>query len=177
MIGVAVTLALFAFFWALRGKLNTMGLEYVHWRRTSRAWTAAAITAGIGIGAVVGWQFRDYAVGPYPPFSRVWIAVTWGPLIEEVLFRGYLFALAEMLLNRWIRRPGWPVVIGVAAVFALSHLARTDIKPVQIGTVFLTGLFYGWLRLDSLSTVPSVCAHISYNSVIYVAAELFRRHG
>ena len=29
MIGVALTVALFAFFWVLRGKLNTWGLEYV----------------------------------------------------------------------------------------------------------------------------------------------------
>ena len=31
MIGVALTVALFAFFWVLRGKLNTWGLEYVQW--------------------------------------------------------------------------------------------------------------------------------------------------
>jgi len=34
MIGVAVTVALFALFWALRGKLNTMGMEYIRWNPT-----------------------------------------------------------------------------------------------------------------------------------------------
>ena len=29
----ALTVALFAFFWVLRGKLNTWGLEYVAWNR------------------------------------------------------------------------------------------------------------------------------------------------
>ena len=63
-----------------------------------------------------------------------------------------------------MRSPGWLAVIGIAAVFALSHLVKTGITPVQIvSSIFLTGTLYGWLRLDSGSTVPPVCSHISYN--------------
>lgn len=172
MIGVAVTMTFFAFFWTLRGKLNMMGLEYVRWNRTSPVSVARAVALGVAAGGTVAWWFRNYDLGAAPAFAQLWIAVTWGPLIEEVIFRGYLFSILEDLLGRWMRSPGWLTVIGVAAIFALGHLVKTGITPVQIASIFVTGTLYGWLRLDSGSTVPSVCSHISYNSVVYMAAVL-----
>ena len=174
MIGVALTLAFFAFFWALRGKLDMMGLEYVRWNRTSPVSLVRAIALGLAAGAAVAWWFRNYDLGMTPSFAELWIAVTWGPLIEEVIFRGYLFSILEGFLRRWLANPGWLAVIGLAAVFALGHLVKAGITPVQIASIFLTGTLYGWLRLDSGSTVPAVCSHISYNSVIYLAAALLR---
>jgi membrane protease YdiL (CAAX protease family) len=176
IVGVALTLAFFAFFWALRGKLNdVMGVEYVQWNRTSPVFLVRAVALGLVAGAVMAWWFRNYDLGTEPPFAELWIAVTWGPLIEEVMFRGYLFSMLEGLLRRWMRSPGWLVVIGIAAVFALGHLVKTGITPVQIASIFVTGTLYGWLRLDSGSTVPPVCSHISYNSVIYLAAAFLRQ--
>jgi membrane protease YdiL (CAAX protease family) len=174
VIGVAVTVAFFALFWALRDKLNTMGLEYVHWRRTSPAWVVRAVVLGALAAAFTGWWFRRYDMGTQPPFVELWMAVTWGPLFEEVVFRGYLFSFCERILKRWMRTPGWVIVIGIAALFALAHLVKSGITPVQIASVFGTGILYGWLRLGSGSTVPPVCSHISYNSVIYLAAALLR---
>jgi len=176
MIGVALTLAVFASFWALRGKLNTMGLEYVHWNRTPWVSIVRAVALGLAAGAALAWWFRGYDMGRQPPFAELWIALTWGPLIEEVIFRGYLYSLFERLLKRWMPSPGWLVVIVIAAVFASAHLAKSGITAVQIATVFLTGILYGWLRLDSGSTVPPVCSHISYNSAIYLAAGILRHH-
>lgn len=176
MIGVALTVALFAFFWVLRGKLNTWGLEYVAWNRTSPHSIVRAVVLGLLAGSAIAWLFRNYELGVQPPFAELWIAVTWGPLIEEVVFRGYLFSFLERLLKRWLRSPGWLVVITIAAAFAAGHLIKAGITPVQIATVFFTGTLYGWLRLESESTVPPVCAHISYNSVIYFAAALLRQH-
>lgn len=176
MIGVALTVALFAFFWALRGKLNMWGLEYVQWNRTPSFSIVRAIVLGLVAGAAIAWLFRNYDMGARPSFAELWIAVTWGPLIEEVVFRGYLFSFLERFLKRWLRNPGWLVVVAIAAVFAAGHVLKAGITSVQIATVFVTGMLYGWLRLDSGSTVPPVCSHISYNSVIFVAAALLRHH-
>ena len=176
MIVVAITVALFASFWSLRDKLNTMGLEYVRWRRTPAVWIVRAIALGVVVAAATAWLFRGYSMGQRPAFAELWIAVTWGPLIEEVIFRGYIFSFAEMILGRWMRRPGWLIVIGIAALFALSHLIKSGITPVQVISVFVTGTLYGWLRLGSGSTVPAVASHISYNSVIYLAAAYLRQN-
>ena len=51
MIGVAITVTLFAFFWTLRDKLNTMGLEYVHWKRTPPVWMVHAFVMGVAVAA------------------------------------------------------------------------------------------------------------------------------
>jgi membrane protease YdiL (CAAX protease family) len=173
-IGVAITLAFFALLWALRDKLNTMALEYVHRNRTPAVWIGRAAALGVGAAALTAWWFRGYDMGRQPPFTEVLIAVSWGPLLEEVIFRGYLFSLLERFLKRWLRSPGWLIVVGIAAVFALSHLIKSGITPIQVATVFLTGALYGWLRLATGSTVPPFCSHISYNSVIYVAAAFLR---
>jgi len=140
MIGVGITLALFAFFWALRDKLNTMGLEYLHWKRTPAVWMVRAVLLGVAVAAATAWWFRGYSLGQQPAFAELWIAVTWGPLIEEVVFRGYLFSFSEKIFRRWMRNPGWLIVVGIAAVFALSHLVKSGITPVQIVSVFVTGI-------------------------------------
>lgn len=46
MIGVALTVAFFAFFWALRDKLDMMGLEYVRWNRTRPVFLIRGIALG-----------------------------------------------------------------------------------------------------------------------------------
>jgi membrane protease YdiL (CAAX protease family) len=174
MIGVALTLAFFAFFWALRGKLDMMGLDYVRWNRTRPVFLIRGIALGLIAGAVMAWWFRNYDLGALPSFAELWIAVTWGPLIEEVIFRGYLFSILERFLGHWTRNPGWLAVIAIASLFALGHLVKAGITPVQIASIFITGTLYGWLRLESASIVPSVCCHIAYNSVIYLAAAFLR---
>lgn len=175
MFSVAVTIALFAFFWRLRDRLNMMGLEYVRWRRTPTVWPVGGVVLGALAATLAAWLFREYNMGQQPPFAELWIAVTWGPLMQEVVFRGYLYSFSEQLLRRWMSNPGWLIVVGIAALFALSHLVKSGITPVQVGSVFGTGVLFSWLRLGSGSTVPPVCAHTSYNSVIYLAAAMLRQ--
>jgi membrane protease YdiL (CAAX protease family) len=72
-------------------------------------------------------------------------------------------------LRRFISQSGWLTVVVIAAVFAVSHFAKPGITDSQIVSIFGTGLLYGWLRLDSDSTVPPVFAHTSYNATIFLA--------
>lgn len=98
------------------------------------------------------------------------MGITLGPLLEELVFRGYLFWGVHWFLRRFISQSGWLTVVVIAAVFALSHFAKPGITHSQIASVFGTGLLYGWLRLKSDSTVPAVFAHTSYNATIFLAA-------
>jgi membrane protease YdiL (CAAX protease family) len=171
-IGVALTIVMLAGFFAARGKLNRIGLEFFAWNETP----SSKIVRAIGLGAIAvllaGWLFRDMRTGTIPPWPEVWIGITFGPLAEELVFRGCLFYGIASALKRWLARPGWLVVFVVAALFAVSHLARVGITPSQIGTIFLTGSLFGWLRLDSGSTVPPFCAHMTYNACLYAIAVL-----
>jgi membrane protease YdiL (CAAX protease family) len=171
MFGVMVTVSLLWALWMARGKLDRLGLEFIRWNPTP----AKPILLGVGLATAAGltasWLFRNYHVGPQPAFSEVWMGVTLGPLLEEILFRGYLFGMLEKLLGRWAPfGAGWITAFVIAATFALGHLVKNGITAAQIATVFGMGGVYGWLRLTSGSTVPPAAAHIAYNVVIFSAA-------
>lgn len=167
--GIAFTLGLLWLMWSVRGKLDSHGFEDVHWVPASRCSMVRAAAAGGGAGILVAWLFGGYDKSASPMFTDVWMAVTLGPLAEELIFRGYLFWVVASLLARLKVRSGAAVSIIVAVLFALAHASKSGITGPQLATIFGTGLLYGWLRLDSGSTVPPVIAHILFNAVIYLA--------
>ncbi len=78
-----------------------------------------------------------------------------GPLVEEVVFRG-------MLLRRWVETRGVLTgVFGSAAVFAVLH------PPSWLGA-FATGIVLSVIYLWSRSLVLPVLIHVLYNGIIAV---------
>jgi membrane protease YdiL (CAAX protease family) len=169
MLAVGVTLALMWLMWLAQGKLEKYGFNALHWRPIPARFLARAAVFGVLAASAAFWLFRSYARA-VPAFQEVWMGITLGPLIEELVFRGYLFWGVHWFLRRFISQSGWLTVVVIAAVFALSHFAKPGITHSQIASVFGTGLLYGWLRLKSDSTVPPVFAHTSYNATIFLAA-------
>lgn len=76
------------------------------------------------------------------------------PVIEELIFRGFLFRAAERASNRW---GAWVVS---SVLFASYH-----VDPVHVIAVLFTGFFLGWLRLRSGSIWPGMIAHAANNSL------------
>lgn len=171
--GIAFTLGLLWLMWSVRGKLTSHGFEYVHWVPASRRSMVCAIAGGLGTGLFVAWMFGGYDKSVSPIFADVWMAITIGPLAEELMFRGYLFWVVHSLLSRVSIHEGMATALIVAALFALGHAPKPGITEPQLTAIFGTGLLYGWLRLCSGSTVPPVIAHIVFNAVIYLAAVFF----
>jgi membrane protease YdiL (CAAX protease family) len=93
------------------------------------------------------------------PASLVLIAGL-GPLAEELVFRGLLYAWLE---GRWGARVA--VVVSTLA-FAAGHL-----EPTLIATALPAGLFFGALRWRSDSIVPSLVAHMANNAAFVLAAK------
>lgn len=76
------------------------------------------------------------------------------PIVEEVIFRG-------LMMNRMARvMPGWLAVVLSAAVFGLCHG-----HPVWFAYAFVLGAFFGFIDLRADSILPSVLAHIVFNSI------------
>ena len=97
------------------------------------------------------------------------LQITLGPVLEEVVFRGYLFSLLM-----WALRPtsgeavrNWLVVVTAAVVFALIHLAQPGVSVLQLACITMTGSLYGWIRIQSASTAPAAVAHAIYNLTLY----------
>lgn len=173
--GIALTMAFLWLMWSVRGKLTSHGFGYVNWLPTPFPELVGAAGWGATAGLLTAWCFQGMTRARvlYSPTSGWQLAVTIGPFVEEIIFRGYLFWATERLLNVWVCRSAWLVVLIVSCLFALSHLAKPGITGTQIISIFATGLLYSWLRSKSGSTVPPVCAHMSFNAIIFLAAVFF----
>jgi membrane protease YdiL (CAAX protease family) len=178
--GVMGTAAFLVFAGWNLGKLTRLGLAYASWRHTTGTVWLVAASSGLIAGAAI------YAIGSASgqnmmlskDWSLVLLQFTLGPVLEEVVFRGYLFALlawsfrrlaADVVLN-------WLVVITAALVFAVVHLAQPGVSWLQLACITSTGSLYGWIRQRSGSTAPAALAHAVYNLVLYAAAGVTARH-
>ncbi len=93
-------------------------------------------------------------------------AVVVAPVVEEVFFRGFLFA---GLRGRY----GWQKAALIsAALFAAVHLQLTAVVPI-----FLLGLIFAFLYEQSGSIWPAVLMHVSSNALALGAAYLLLQMG
>ena len=82
------------------------------------------------------------------------------PVMEELMFRGFVLDLASEAYGRWA------AIFISAILFALIH-------PLYILTVlnaFWAGLIYGYLRICTNSLWPSILLHSFWNSHIILLA-------
>ena len=77
------------------------------------------------------------------------------PIGEETLFRGFLF-------HGWLRsaRDAWPVILITAGIFAIIHV---QYDWFLIPQVFIFGVFFGWVRWATGSTVLTMLLHALVN--------------
>jgi len=91
------------------------------------------------------------------------VAVTVGPMIEELLFRGVLLsALMHRLSTRWS-------VAICASLFGVVHLSGLDFQWYAIPNLILLAVVLCWLRLKSASLWPAVITHSVYNLFALIA--------
>jgi hypothetical protein len=93
--------------------------------------------------------------------------VAFGPLIEEVFFRGALFG---PLLRRPEKERGLVVVVVTGLLFAAAHFTRWQ----DVVCIIPMGLLLGFLRLSSGSLLPSVFAHACFNGVAMAQLAMHR---
>ena len=77
------------------------------------------------------------------------------PAGEEVIFRGFLF-------RGWARseRSAWPAIVVISALWAALHVQYNWAGILQI---FVVGLFLGWVRWRSASTLLTFLLHALFN--------------
>jgi membrane protease YdiL (CAAX protease family) len=179
--GAAGTAAFLVFAFRNLGRLSGVGLGYARWRpTTSASWLVAAVgglVAGVavfGIGSASGQSMmlsKDWRI--------VLLQVTLGPILEEVVFRGYLFALLTWALKRVAGDPvlNWLLVVTAAVLFGLVHLAQPGVGWLQLACITSTGTVYGWIRCRSGSTAPAAASHAMYNLTLYAAAGVLAASG
>ena len=91
-------------------------------------------------------------------------------MLEEMLFRGLLFWLVFELLSRCRVSKLVAVsatILVIAVGFAFAHVGKTGLS---FYTTILTGIAFGWMRVQSESTAAAALMHAVYNLVLsYIA--------
>jgi membrane protease YdiL (CAAX protease family) len=103
------------------------------------------------------------------PLLMRWPSIIAAPLVEESIFRGFLWRGWEA--TRLGAAGTWLLI---SILFAAYHIqAVTGMAPFSAGIALfedlLLGLLFGWLRWRSGSTLPGMAAHVAYNVIPPIA--------
>lgn len=138
-------------------------------------WIPLALVAGPALAIVLGFlaslmkapsldtQVKDWLADPASlPYVALFIVVL-APIVEELIFRGFLQPLAIASAGPWIG------IGGIALAFALLHGPTYKWTWQYLVTMALAGAAFGTLRHRSGSTVASTALHASYNATMLYA--------
>lgn len=98
------------------------------------------------------------------------MAVLVAPLVEETLFRGYLYPLFARSFGT---APG---IVLTGVLFGLMHGAQLGWTWSLVSVLMIVGIVFTLVRARTGSVVASYFMHLGYNSLIAVAA-LLSTHG
>ena len=93
------------------------------------------------------------------------------PIVEELIFRGFLYGSLKKLM------PLWPAVIVTSLIFAAGHLPEGgSAGPLYVGAIdtFTLSLFLIYLREKTNGIYASMTLHALKNAIAFVA--LFALH-
>jgi membrane protease YdiL (CAAX protease family) len=114
---------------------------------------------------------EEFLATPLAAVMTAILAVTLGPLMEELFFRGFLYPVLA-------RRLG--VVVGIFATavgFGLIHGAQLAFAPGLVLIIFIVGVVLTVVRAKTNSVGSSFVVHVAYNSTIVTLGLIAARHG
>jgi membrane protease YdiL (CAAX protease family) len=108
--------------------------------------------------------FDLFFARPFDAYLTVAFAVTFGPLMEELFFRGFLYPVVA-------RRLGvvWGILL-TALPFGLIHAFQYGYAWGAVLIVFLVGIVLTTVRAMTKSVASSFLAHVGYNGTLMVLA-------
>lgn len=180
IIGAVGTVVFLLFAVAHLDRLEALGLKHARWRSVTGHTLVLALTSGLTAGLLVFWIATASGEVVHLNADRrlFLLQTTLGPVLEEIVFRGYLFAVvlwgvSRVLGTRW----HWCAVAISAAAFTVAHLAQPGIGWVQAACITSTGALYGFVRYTSGSVTPAVVSHAAYNLTLYAVSSALKLLG
>jgi CAAX protease family protein len=90
------------------------------------------------------------------------IAITIGPLVEELFFRGFLYPVLARSLGQW------PSILLTGLGFGLIHALQLGRAWAPVFLIFLVGVVLTTVRAKTKSVAASLLVHIGYNGALSV---------
>jgi hypothetical protein len=163
----------------VEGKYHVPFWQAIRWNWPQAAWRLL----GLGVVLLLALTVLENML-PMPketPFEHLFdrprdayllslIAVTLGPLMEELFFRGFMYPVLA-------RRMGvvWGILL-TALPFGLIHLPQYGWAWGAALVIFLVGVVCGAVRATTKSVAASFLVHVGYNGTQMVIA-LMVTHG
>jgi len=155
--------------------------QTVHWKWPASVWSYLAGGVFLQLIFLLAERFLPFPKEtpfdallqrPYSIFLIAVFAVTLGPLMEELFFRGFLYPVLS-------RRLGVTTAISTTAFgFALIHATQYGYSWASILLIFVFGLVLGVVRERTGSVAASFLVHVAYNGtimvILFVATSGFR---
>jgi membrane protease YdiL (CAAX protease family) len=101
--------------------------------------------------------FDKLFASPRDAYLLAIIAVTLGPLMEELFFRGFFY---PVLARRW--GMAWAIFL-TALPFALMHMPQYGYAWGALAVIFIVGVVCGTVRAVTKSVGASFLVHVGYN--------------
>jgi membrane protease YdiL (CAAX protease family) len=95
-------------------------------------------------------------------FVMMLFLTVFGPVFEELVFRGFLFPLLARSVGPW------PGILLAAAPFALVHGSQYHWSWQHLTVVGLAGAVFGFVRYKSGSTAAATLVHTGYNATLFI---------
>ena len=168
-------------FLLVEGKYHVPFWQALRWNWPQSWWKLLGLGAGMLV--ILGLlenllpmpkdtPFEHFFDRPRDAYLLAILAVSIGPLMEELFFRGFLYAVAA---RRW--GIGWGIFLA-ALPFALLHLQQYGYAWGAVLVIFVVGVVCGIVRAMTRSVGASFLVHVGYNGmqmlIAVVATQGFR---
>ena len=166
-------------FLLVEGKYHVRFWSAIRWNWPRSAWKLLALggVTLLGLSMVESFlpmpkdtPFEKLFIRPRDAYLLAIIAVTLGPLVEELFFRGLMYPVIARRLGAV-----WGVLL-TALPFGLLHLQQYGWSLAAGLVIFLVGVVCGLVRAVTKSVGSSFLVHVGYNGTQMVIA-LVATHG
>ncbi len=180
LIYIPIAVCMFAL---VEGKYHVSFWQAIRWNWPETQWGLAALALGAIMLFVLSLLQLVLPMPKDTPFDHLFdrprdayllalLAVTVGPLMEEVFFRGFMYPVLERRLGMM-----WGVLL-TALPFGLLHLQQYGWAWAAGLVIFLVGVVCGVIRAVTKSVAASFLVHVGYNGtqmlIAVVATHGFR---
>jgi membrane protease YdiL (CAAX protease family) len=155
----------------IEGKYHTQFGEAIEWRwpRSSFGLIALGVLLLFSLQGIAHFlpipkevPFDQFFKHPLDAWLTSIFAVSFGPLMEELFFRGFLYPVIA-------RRTGITFAVLITALlFGLLHATQLGFAWGPILIIFLVGVVLTVVRAASRSVASSFLVHVAYNGTLTV---------
>jgi len=158
----------------VEGKYHVRFWQAIRWNWPSPGWRMAALGTGVllllSINLIAHFlpmpkstPFDEFFSRPRDAYLIAVFAVTLGPFMEELFFRGLLYPVLARRLGLF-----WGIVL-TALPFGLVHMFQYGYAWGVVLLIFLMGVVCTVVRATTGSVAASFLVHVGYNATEMVA--------